>query len=139
MTHSSWITRTLVAAMFVGSATGCAPNRASLPPEAAAAWAAVHCEKCDAHRVTVEVRHGIDKRGGQGRFAFARVTNLNPHAVALTVEFTPDEPPIQDSFYASEQRSLTLGGAGHDSATSVLMLRSSTVRAVFLERVERYD
>ena len=126
----------MLVAVFV---SGCALGRAPIAHVTPPTWASVDCERCEVHNVTVEVRHSVDAKGRQGRFAFARVTNLNPHAVALTVEFTSEEPPIHDQRNPAEQRSLTLGHAGHDSATSVLMLRSSSVRSVFVERVERYE
>ena len=140
MRHSAGTTRRMIAAIVAGLvASGCTLSRAPVSRATSPTWASVDCEQCEAHNVTVEVRHSVDAQGRQGRFAFARVTNLNPHGVALTVEFTSEEPPIHDQRNPAEQRSLTLGQAGHDSAASVLMLRSSTVRSVIVERVERYE
>jgi hypothetical protein len=141
--RQSWARGALTALMAAGVAT---PGLACMArsgdpgtPPVPQVWTAAACAKCDNAGVEVHLRRSADAGGAPGSYLFARLRNLNPHPVALTVEFVPNAFPVtSDVFLRSESRRLTLHPSSGDSTGTVLMLDSEDIREVVLHAVERY-
>ena len=96
------------------------------------------CARCAPALIAIDTRRSVTTAGGAGRYAFARVRNLNPYAVALVVAFVPVYSANGDGHVPAEYWPLRLAPAGSAEAETVLMLRWPNAIEASVQGVERY-
>jgi hypothetical protein len=96
------------------------------------------CATCAPARVAVEARRSISASGRAGSHLFARVRNLNPHAIALIVSFLPQYNAPSEGDVPAENWPLQLAPAGGEQAERVIMLRRPWAVEAAVHNVERY-
>ena len=108
------------------------------PATAPGEWRAMPCATCERTRIAVETRRSLGADGRAGQHTFARVRNLNAHAVALVVAFEPDHLADGDGFVPAEYWPLQLAPADSARAETVLMLRRPRPVRAAVHDVERF-
>jgi hypothetical protein len=102
-------------------------------------WTALHCVTCSSAGVSVDVRRSVDERGQPGQHAVARVRNLSPREIALTVEVAAAELPDSELYIPSERWRLVLGPSGEARGEAMLLLRHIAATSASVHGVERLE
>lgn len=103
---------------------------------AAGEWTAVRCASCSSAGVSVDARRSVDERGRPGQHAVARVRNLNPRRIALTVEVAAAELPDSELYVPSERWRVVLGPSGEPRGEAMLVLRHTAATSASVHGVE---
>ena len=99
-------------------------------------WTALRCTSCASARVSVDVRRSVDERGRAGQHAVARVRNLTPREIALTVEVAAAELPDSELYIPSERWRVVLGPSGAARGEVMLVLRHTAATSASVHGVE---
>ena len=99
-------------------------------------WTAVRCTSCESAGVRIDVRRSVDERGRTGQHAVARVQNLTPREIALTVEVAAAELPDSELYIPSERWRVVLGPSGEARGEVMLTLRHTAATSASVHAVE---
>jgi hypothetical protein len=143
MTISTRVSRRIAAAVLLLAAVphtliACATTPASSVASDPRTWVAIPCQTCTKAGVRVETRRSIDDRGRAGRYVYAHVSNLNPHAVTLTLDLVAHGPPSGDPDILRKQWQLTLPAGGDSTSSTVLAAEYSDIATASVYAVERF-
>jgi hypothetical protein len=125
----------LLGALTLGACGGSKARGHELAP-APGEWTALRCVSCASAGVSVDVRRSTDERGRTGRHAVARVRNLTPREIALTVEVAAAELPDSELYIPSERWKVVLGPSGEARGEVMLVLRHTAVTSASVHGVE---
>lgn len=125
----------LIALLFTAAA--CAPAL-DTPPDPRA-WSPVRCEACDTAGVRVEARRSVTHRGEPGQYVLARVSNLNAHPIAFTLDVVTRMLPSGDPDLPGRQWKVMLPAAPHAQSSTVLMADFADIEHARVHGVERLE
>jgi len=101
-------------------------------------WRTLPCVDCDARGIRVEMRQSVTAEGRPGTYHFARVTNLNAHAVVFTLDLSTPRALAGDPDVVARQWRLVLHEAEHPASTTVLAVDHLDVASARVYGLERF-
>ena len=99
-------------------------------------WTPLSCASCAGAGVSVDVRRSVDERGQSGQHAVARVRNLTPREIALTLEVVAAELPDSELYIPSERWRVVLGPVGEARGEVMVVLRHTAATSASVHGVE---
>lgn len=121
----------------IAMATACARPQASTVVDPRV-WRAVPCTECDARGIRVETRRSMSANGRPGTYHFARVTNLNTHAVVFTLDLSTPRLLAGDPDVVARQWRLVLPEAEHPASSTVLSVDHLDVASARVYGLEKF-
>lgn len=117
------------------------PSDGALSVARAGEWTLLPCQGCEASRLVIDVRRTTTVSGTSGRYVVARIRNLNPHAVVLTVDFSSGvaQEGSGEGSALSQHATFSLTAAGQPGGESLVVLRLPDVTKVDVTGVERFE
>ena len=130
--------RVLTAFLLLGALalTACGGSKARGLAPAPDAWTTLRCVSCAGAGVSVDIRRSVHERGRAGQHAVARVRNLTPREIALTVEVAAAELPDSELYIPSERWRVVLGPSGEARGEVMLVLRHIAATSASVHGVE---